>query len=169
MRRAHRYESEAYTVRIGHGYDAHRIEYGRDMILGGIRIDSPFGLAAHSDGDVLIHALADAILGAAALRDIGYYFPDTSDITLGMDSAVILKHAVDLARSAGLELDYADITVIAQNPKLSPHIDAMRKRLADIMEISESRINVKATTEEKLGFTGRGEGISAHAVCLLSE
>ena len=139
------------------------------MILGGIRIDAPFGLAAHSDGDVLIHALADAILGAAALRDIGYYFPDTSDKTLGMDSAVILKHAVDLARSAGLEFDYADITVIAQKPKLSPHIDAMRKRLADIMEISESRINVKATTEEKMGFTGRGEGISAHAVCLLSE
>lgn len=156
-------------MRIGHGYDAHRIEPGKKMTLGGVKISSDFGLKAHSDGDVLIHALADAILGASGLRDIGFYFPDTSDETLNMDSSEILKSAAEMAEKRGLKISFADCTVIAQRPKLSSYIDDMRATLAEILDVERDRINVKATTEEKMGFTGRCEGISAHAVVLLEE
>ena len=156
-------------MRIGHGYDVHRTETGKKLIIGGVEIECPFGLNAHSDGDVLIHALADAILGAAGLRDIGYYFPDTSDETLDMDSKIILRRAVELAAEIGCTVDYADCTIVAQKPKMAPHIEAMKKSLAETMGISYGRVNVKATTEEKLGFTGSGEGIAAHAVCILKE
>lgn len=156
-------------MRIGHGYDVHRTEAGKKMILGGVEIECDFGLKAHSDGDVLIHALADAVLGAAGLRDIGYYFPDTSAETLNMDSRIILRRAVELAAERGFSLDYADCTLVAQKPKMAPHIEAMRDSLAETMGVSRDRVNVKATTEEKLGFTGSGEGISAYAVCILAE
>ena len=156
-------------MRIGHGYDVHRTEMGKKLIIGGVNIDCEFGLKAHSDGDVLIHALADAILGAAGLRDIGYFFPDTSDETLNMDSRIILRRSVELAAERGLSVDYADCTLVAQNPKMAPHIESMRQALAETMGVDISRVNVKATTEEKLGFTGSGEGIAAHAVCILKE
>lgn len=156
-------------MRIGHGYDAHRTEAGKPLVLGGVKIESAFGLKAHSDGDVLLHALADAILGAAGLRDIGYFFPDTSDATLDMDSAEILRGAAAMAAERGFSVSYADCTVIAQRPKLSPYIDNMRTAIAEILSVPRDRVNVKATTEEKMGFTGRGEGISAHAVVLLEE
>ena len=156
-------------MRIGHGYDVHRTEMGKKLIIGGVNIDCEFGLKAHSDGDVLIHALADAILGAAGLRDIGYFFPDTSDETLNMDSRIILRRSVELAAERGLSVDYADCTLVAQKPKMAPHIESMRQTLAETMGIDISRVNVKATTEEKLGFTGSGEGIAAHAVCILKE
>ncbi len=156
-------------MRIGHGYDAHRVEAGKPLVIGGVPVECDFGLMAHSDGDVLIHALADAVLGAAGLRDIGYYFPDSSDDTLNMDSRIILKEALSRARKKGFELDYADVTLIAQKPKMAPYIDKIRASLADTMGVSPDRVNVKATTEEKMGFTGRGEGISAHAVCILTE
>ena len=156
-------------MRIGHGYDVHRTEMGKKLIIGGVNIDCEFGLKAHSDGDVLIHALADAILGAAGLRDIGYFFPDTSDETLNMDSRIILRRSVELAAERGLSVDYADCTLVAQKPKMAPHIESMRQALAETMGVDISRVNVKATTEEKLGFTGSGEGIAAHAVCILKE
>lgn len=156
-------------MRIGHGYDVHRTEEGKRLVMGGVEIDSPFGLKAHSDGDVLIHALADAVLGAAGLRDIGYYFPDTSDETLNMDSRIILRRAVEMAGEAGLTVDFADCTIVAQKPKMSPYIEAMKISLAETMGLPDGRVNVKATTEEKLGFTGSGEGIAAHAVCILKE
>ena len=156
-------------MRIGHGYDVHRTEAGKRLVIGGVEIDCPFGLKAHSDGDVLIHALADAILGAAGLRDIGYYFPDTSNETLDMDSRIILRRSVELAAEAGCTVDYADCTIVAQKPKMAPHIEAMKQALAETMGVPYGRVNVKATTEEKLGFTGSGEGIAAHAVCILKE
>ena len=156
-------------MRIGHGYDVHRTEEGKKLVIGGVEIDSTFGLKAHSDGDVLIHALADAVLGAAGLRDIGFYFPDTSDETLNMDSRIILRRAVEMAGEAGLTVDFADCTIVAQKPKMSPHIEAMKISLAETMGLPNGRVNVKATTEEKLGFTGSGEGIAAHAVCILKE
>ena len=156
-------------MRIGHGYDVHRTEEGKKLVIGGVNIDCPFGLKAHSDGDVLIHALADAILGAAGLRDIGYYFPDTSAETLDMDSKIILRRSVELAAEAGCTVDYADCTIVAQKPKMAPHIEDMKITLAETMGLPYGRVNVKATTEEKLGFTGSGEGIAAHAVCILKE
>ena len=156
-------------MRIGHGYDVHRTEVGKRLVMGGVTIPSEFGLKAHSDGDVLIHALADAILGAAGLRDIGYYFPDTSDETLNMDSRIILRAALEKAEEKGLRFSYADCTVVAQKPKMAPHIESIRDSLSETMGVPRDRINVKATTEEKLGFTGSGEGIAVHAVCLLDE
>ncbi len=156
-------------MRIGHGYDVHETVLGKRLVLGGVEIDSYFGLEAHSDGDVLIHALADAIFGAAGLRDIGYFFPDTSDDTYNMDSRGILAFAVAKIRELSLDIEYADCTLVAKEPKLSPYIDLIRESLADVMDIDVSRVNVKATTEESLGFTGRGEGIKAFAVCLLKE
>lgn len=156
-------------MRIGHGYDAHRIEEGKPLVIGGVPIKCEFGLRAHSDGDVLLHALADAVLGAAGLRDIGYYFPDNSDETLNMDSRIILKRAVELAAERGLKFEYADCTIVAQRPKMASYIEEIRTSLADVIGTDRERVNVKATTEEKMGFTGRGEGISAHAVCLLKE
>ncbi len=156
-------------MRIGHGYDAHRFCEGKLLVIGGVKIESPLGLEAHSDGDVLLHALTDAILGAAGRRDIGYHFPDTDERYKNADSRVLLREAVALIRADGFELDCCDMTVIAQKPKLAAYIEPMRLEIACVMGVDASRVNVKATTEEKMGFTGRGEGISAHAVCLLKE
>ena len=156
-------------MRIGHGNDAHRIEEGKPLVIGGVHIPCEFGLRAHSDGDVLLHALADAVLGAAGLRDIGYFFPDNSDETLNMDSRIILKRAVELAAERGFKFEYADCTLVAQKPKMAPYIEDIRSAIADVIGTDRDRVNVKATTEERMGFTGRMEGVSAHAVCLLAE
>lgn len=156
-------------MRIGHGYDAHRFEKGKQLVLGGVKIESEYGLLAHSDGDVLIHALIDALFGAAGMRDIGYHFPDSDMKYKNADSAVLLEETMREIRAAGFDIEYADMTVIAQIPKLSPYIEEMRKRLAEVMGVSSMLINIKATTEEKMGFTGAKEGMAAHAVCLLSE
>lgn len=156
-------------MRIGHGYDAHRFCDGKKMMLGATEIDYELGFLAHSDGDVLLHAVADALFGAAGMRDIGHYFPDSAEEYKDADSRFLIRTCADLVRSAGFEIDYVDVTVIAQQPKLSPYIDAMRKNTADAIGISADRINIKATTEEKMGFTGRLEGVRVHAVCLLTE
>ena len=156
-------------MRIGHGYDVHRLAENRKLILGGVEIPYEKGLLGHSDADVLVHALMDAMLGAAALGDIGKLFPDNDDAYLGADSLVLLKKVSDLIREQGYTLSNADCTVIAQRPRLSPFIDEMRKRVAEAAGVDVGRISVKATTEEKLGFTGEGLGIAAHAVVLLEE
>lgn len=156
-------------MRIGHGYDAHRFCDGKPLTLGGIVVESPQGLLAHSDGDVLLHALTDALFGAAGRRDIGWHFPDTDPQYRNADSRILLREAVALLRKDGFELEYADMTIVAQKPRLSDYIDAMRREIAATLDVDVGRINVKATTEEKMGFTGRGEGIAAHAVCLLRE
>ena len=156
-------------MRIGHGYDVHRLTENRKLILGGVEIPYEKGLLGHSDADVLVHALMDAMLGAAALGDIGKLFPDNDDAYLGADSLVLLKKVSDLIREHGYTLSNADCTVIAQRPRLSPFIDEMRKRVAEAAGVEVGRISVKATTEEKLGFTGEGLGIAAHAVVLLEE
>lgn len=154
-------------MRIGHGYDVHAFTEGDHIILGGVRIEHSHAFAAHSDGDVLIHALCDALLGALALGDIGRHFPDTSGEFENIDSRVLLRHVVGLVRERGYRLGNADMTIIAQAPKLSPHIDAMCENLAQELQADAGQINVKATTTEKLGFAGRREGIAAHAVVLL--
>lgn len=154
-------------MRIGHGYDAHRLVDNRKLILGGVEIPYEKGLDGHSDADVLLHALADAILGAAALGDIGKLFPDNAEWTLNMDSRKILAGAAEAAAKAGFAVENLDCTVLAQKPKLAPYIDEMRRNIAETLNIDISRVSVKATTEEHMGFTGRGEGISAHAVVLL--
>ena len=156
-------------MRIGHGYDAHRFCENKPLVIGGVHIESELGLLAHSDGDVLVHALCDAILGAAGERDIGYNFPDNDNSYKNIDSCILLRRTTEIIAEKGLAIDYADMTVVAQKPKLSPYINAMRERLAEVLGVSSDRVNVKATTEEKMGFTGRGEGISAHAVVLLKE
>lgn len=156
-------------MRIGHGFDAHAFQAGRRLVLGGVDIPFDRGLAAHSDGDVLIHALCDALLGAAGLGDIGRHFPDSSAEFEGIDSRVLLRRVVALLTEAGLRIGNVDTTLVAQVPKLAPHISTMRKHLAEDLEIAESRVNVKATTTERMGFTGREEGIAAHAVALLIE
>ena len=156
-------------MRIGHGYDAHRFCEDKSMRIGGVEIDSPLGLLAHSDGDVLLHALMDALLGAAGERDIGYQFPDNSGEFKNIDSRILLARTRDILREKNLTVEYADMTVVAQKPKLKPYIEPMRQEIARVLEIDVSRVNVKATTEEKMGFTGREEGIAAHAVCLLAE
>lgn len=156
-------------MRIGHGYDAHRFCENKPLVIGGVQIESELGLLAHSDGDVLVHALADAILGAAGERDIGYNFPDNDNSYKNIDSCILLARTAEIIKAKGLRLSYADMTIIAQKPKLSPYILPMREKLAAVLGISADRINVKATTEEKMGFTGRGEGIAAHAVVLLEE
>lgn len=156
-------------MRIGHGYDAHRFCRDKALIMGGVEIASDEGLLAVSDGDVLIHALIDALLGAAGERDIGYHFPPSDDTYRNIDSRILLAKTVEILKSKRLTVEYADMTVVAQKPRLSPYIDSMRSSIAKILGISEERVNVKATTEEKMGFTGRCEGISAHAVCLLNE
>jgi len=156
-------------VRIGHGYDVHRLTENRKLILGGVEIPYEKGLLGHSDADVLVHALMDAMLGAAALGDIGKLFPDNDDAYLGADSLVLLKKVSALIREHGYTLSNADCTVIAQRPRLSPFIDEMRKRVAEAAGVDVGRISVKATTEEKLGFTGEGLGIAAHAIVLLEE
>lgn len=151
------------------GYDVHQLVEGRDLFLGGVKIDHAKGLLGHSDADVLIHAICDALLGAANMRDIGYHFPDTSADTLGMDSKVILKQVVALIATKGYQLVNIDATVCAERPKLNPHIPAMQACLADVMGCDEDQVSIKATTTEKLGFTGRQEGISAYAVCLVEK
>ena len=156
-------------MRIGFGYDVHKLVPGRDLWLGGIKIEHDFGLLGHSDADVLIHALCDALLGAAALRDIGYHFPDTAGEFKNIDSKILLRRTVALLAENGFSVGNVDITVCAERPTLSPHIDAMRECLAPLLGIPVSRVSVKATTTEQLGFTGRREGISAYAVALIEE
>lgn len=156
-------------MRIGHGYDVHRLVEGRRLILGGVETPYEKGLLGHSDADVLTHALMDALLGAAALGDIGQHFPDHDDRYLGADSLELLKEVCCLIREKGYHVGNVDITVIAQRPKLASYIPEMKARLAAVMQVEEDRVNVKATTEEKLGFTGEGLGIAAHAVALLEE
>lgn len=156
-------------MRIGHGYDVHRLVEGRKLILGGVEIEYEKGLLGHSDADVLTHALMDALLGAAALGDIGKLFPDNDDAFLGADSVELLKKVCAVLKEHGYKLGNADCTIIAQRPKLAPFIDKMRETLASAMDVPVSALSIKATTEEKLGFTGEGLGIAAHAVCLIEE
>ncbi len=156
-------------MRIGHGYDVHRLVEDRLLILGGVEIPFEKGLLGHSDADVLTHALMDALLGAAGLGDIGKHFPDTDPQYKGISSLELLRHVYTLLRGKGYSLGNADITLIAQRPKVGPYIPAMRKNLAEILNCAEERLNIKATTEEKLGFTGEGAGMACHAVCLLEE
>lgn len=154
-------------MRIGHGYDVHRLVSNRKLILGGVEIPFEKGLDGHSDADVLVHAVMDAMLGAAALGDIGKLFPDNDDAYLGADSIVLLKRVREVLAQNGWKLSNLDVTVIAQRPKLAPFIDNMRENIALALQTDVSNVSVKATTEEKLGFTGSGEGIAAHAVCLI--
>ena len=157
------------NIRTGHGYDVHRFCEGRRLILGGTEIPYEMGLLGHSDADVLVHAVMDALLGAAALGDIGMHFPDNDEAYRGVDSIVLLKRVCELIAEKGYSVSNIDATVIAQKPKLRPYIDEMRQKLADAMGLDIDCISVKATTEEKLGFTGRLEGISAHSVCLIDK
>ncbi|MEQ5806515.1 2-C-methyl-D-erythritol 2,4-cyclodiphosphate synthase [Alteromonas sp. NFXS44] len=154
-------------MRIGHGYDVHKFGGEGPIVIGGVSIDYEQGLLAHSDGDVLIHALCDALLGAVAMGDIGKHFPDTDDEWSGVDSRFLLRHVVGLLKERGYVLSNADVTIIAQAPKMAPHIQTMREVLASDCGCAVDDINVKATTTEKLGFTGRKEGIAAHAVVLI--
>lgn len=154
-------------MRIGHGYDVHRLVSNRKLILGGVEIPFEKGLDGHSDADVLVHAVMDAMLGAAALGDIGKLFPDNDDAYLGADSIVLLKRVREVLAQNGWRISNLDATVIAQRPKLAPFIDTMRENIARALQTDVSNVSVKATTEEKLGFTGSGEGIAAHAVCLI--
>ncbi len=154
-------------MRIGHGYDVHRLVPGRKLILGGVEIPHHLGLLGHSDADVAAHALCDALLGAAALGDIGQHFPDTDPAYAGADSLVLLGRVVELLRAEGWQVGNTDLTILAQRPKLMPHIPQMRQNLARAMGVPVTAVSVKATTEEGLGFTGREEGIAAHAVALL--
>lgn len=156
-------------MRVGMGYDVHKLTEGRKLILGGVDIPWEKGLLGHSDADVLIHAVMDALLGAAALGDIGKHFPDTDPAYKGISSIKLLAHVAELLRKQGYAVGNIDATVIAQKPKMAPHIPQMRKNMADALGIPESKINIKATTEEGLGFTGRGEGIASQAICLLIE
>ena len=156
-------------MRIGHGYDVHRLVEGRALIIGGENIKYERGLLGHSDADVLTHAVMDALLGAAGLGDIGRHFPDSDERYRGADSLVLLSHVVELLASRGWKTVNVDATVIAQAPKLAPHIDRMRENLARVIGVSPIDVNVKATTEERLGFTGSGEGIAAHAVALIEK
>ncbi|AQZ33079.1 2-C-methyl-D-erythritol 2,4-cyclodiphosphate synthase [Ectopseudomonas toyotomiensis] len=154
-------------MRIGHGYDVHRFGEGDFITLGGVRIPHKFGLVAHSDGDVLLHALSDALLGAVALGDIGKHFPDTDPTFKGADSRALLRHVFSLVQAKGYAVGNVDATIIAQAPKMAPHIESMRERIAEDLGVELDQVNVKATTTEKLGFTGREEGIAVHAVALL--
>ncbi len=156
-------------MRIGQGYDVHRLVAERPLILGGIEIPYEKGLLGHSDADVLLHAISDALLGAAALGDIGAHFPDSDPAYRGADSAELLRAVGALIHAAGYEIGNIDSTVVCQAPKLAPHITAMRERIASVLELPVGAVSVKASTEEHMGFTGRGEGIAAHAVCLLTE
>lgn len=156
-------------MRIGHGYDVHRLTEGRKLILGGVDIPYPLGLLGHSDADVLTHALMDALLGAAGLGDIGRHFPDSDPVYKGVDSLILLAHVMELLRSKGYRVGNADVTVLAQAPKLAPYLSQMTLNLARCMGVTPDRLNLKATTEEGLGFTGAGQGIAAHAVALLEE
>ena len=154
-------------IRVGHGYDAHRFAPGAKLVLGGTAIEFDRGLAAHSDGDVLVHALCDALLGAAGFGDIGVHFPDTSPKFAGIDSRVLLRRVVGLVRAEGFVVVNADATIVAQAPRLAPYLDRMRERLADDLGVRVGAVNIKATTTEGMGFAGRGEGIAVHAVALI--
>ena len=154
-------------MRVGLGYDVHRLESGRDLIIGGVKIEYEKGLLGHSDADVLTHAIMDALLGAAALGDIGLHFPDTSGEFKDISSIILLERVRELIKDAGYEIGNIDATIIAQAPKMRPYIDAMRANIAGALQIDVNQVNIKATTEEHLGFTGRGEGISSEAICLL--
>ena len=156
-------------MRIGHGYDVHKLVPCRDLILGGVKIDYELGLLGHSDADVLLHAVSDALLGAAGLGDIGHHFPDTDPKYKGADSLKLLETVAEKVKAAGYRVSNIDVTMIAQKPKLKDHIPQMVQNIAGAVGIDPSRVNVKATTEEKLGFTGEGLGMSCHAVCLLEE
>ena len=156
-------------MRIGHGYDVHQLTEGRKLILGGVEIPFERGLLGHSDADVLTHAVMDALLGAAGLGDIGKAFPDTDPAYAGADSLGLLDTVMEMLRAAGVRVGNVDATILAQRPKLAPHIPQMRENLTRRMGVPVDRVNVKATTEEKLGFTGSGAGMAAHAVCLLEE
>ena len=154
-------------IRVGFGFDVHRLVEGRKLWMGGILIEHEKGLLGHSDADVLIHAICDALLGAANMRDIGYHFPDTSADTLNVDSKILLRKTVDLLATRGYRVGNIDATVCAERPKINPHVPAMKSCLAQVMGIGEDDVSVKATTTERLGFTGREEGISAYAVALI--
>ncbi|MCO7229164.1 2-C-methyl-D-erythritol 2,4-cyclodiphosphate synthase [Halomonas sp. CnH100-B] len=155
-------------MRIGHGFDVHRFGPGDHLIIGGVKLPFDHGFVAHSDGDVLLHAISDALLGACALGDIGRHFPDTDPAWKGADSRGLLRHVVALVRGEGFEVVNLDATIMAQAPKMAPHIEAMRTAIAETLGVTLGQVNVKATTTERLGFTGRGEGIAAEAVVLLA-
>ena len=154
-------------IRIGHGYDVHRLCEGRDLILGGVKIEHTLGLLGHSDADVLLHAVCDAVFGALGMGDIGRHFPDTDDKYKGISSMLLARECAKAMADSGYEIGNIDVTVIAQKPKLAPHIQQMTKNLASVFNTNESNVNVKATTEEKLGFTGSEEGIACHCVVLI--
>ncbi|HCR96246.1 MULTISPECIES: 2-C-methyl-D-erythritol 2,4-cyclodiphosphate synthase [Halomonas] len=154
-------------MRIGHGFDVHRFGPGDHLMIGGVKLPFSQGFVAHSDGDVLLHAVSDALLGACALGDIGHHFPDTDPEWKGADSRMLLRHVVSLVRAEGYEVVNLDATLMAQAPKMAPHIATMRQTIADTLNVSLGQVNVKATTTERLGFTGRGEGIAAETVVLL--
>ena len=156
-------------IRVGFGYDVHAFVADRELWLGGIRIEHSMGLQGHSDADVLIHAICDALLGAANMRDIGYHFPDTAEEDEGIDSKVLLYETMELLRDAGYTLGNIDATIAAEKPKLNPHIPAMKQTLAEVMGVDAEDISIKATTTEKLGFTGRQEGIAAYATVLIQK
>lgn len=156
-------------IRVGFGYDVHALVPDRELWMGGIRIEHTLGLLGHSDADVLIHAICDALLGAANMRDIGYHFPDTAGEYKNIDSKILLRDTMKLLRDAGYELSNIDATVAAERPKLNPHIPAMKQTLAAVMQVDEEDISIKATTTEKLGFTGRQEGIAAYATVLIQK
>ena len=156
-------------IRVGLGYDVHRLVEGRELWLGGVKIEHTLGLDGHSDADVAIHALCDAILGAAALRDIGYHFPPSDNKFKGIDSKLLLAKVVKILKDKGYKIGNADITICAERPKINPHIPSMIKTLAPIMEVEEEEVSIKATTTEKLGFIGKEEGIAAHAVVLIEK
>ena len=155
------------NIRVGFGYDVHKLVAGRELWLGGIQLPYELGLVGHSDADVLIHAICDALLGAANMRDIGFHFPDTSEETLNVDSKILLRKTIELIGTKGYEVGNIDATVCAERPKLNPHVPAMKACLAEVMNTDEDNISIKATTTEKLGFTGRMEGISAYATVLI--
>ena len=155
-------------MRVGMGYDVHKLVEGRDLIIGGVRIPHTLGLLGHSDADVLLHAIMDALLGAAGLGDIGKHFPDTDPQYKGISSMKLLSHVAELIREKGYVVENIDATIIAQKPKMRPHIDTMRENIAKALLIDVGQVNVKATTEEGLGFTGSGEGISSQAICLVT-
>ncbi|MEN6589468.1 MAG: 2-C-methyl-D-erythritol 2,4-cyclodiphosphate synthase [Proteiniphilum sp.] len=155
------------NLRVGFGYDMHRLQEGRELWMGGVKLDHPQGLQGHSDADVLIHAICDALLGAANLRDIGYHFPDTSAEFENVDSKVLLRKCIALLHDRGYRVGNIDATVCAEQPKLNPHIPSMQQTLAEVMEVDREAVSIKATTSEKMGFVGRGEGITAYAVALI--
>jgi len=157
------------NIRIGMGYDVHRLAEGYDLWLGGIKIEHTMGLVGHSDADVLIHAICDALLGAANMRDIGYHFPDTADETDGIDSKILLRRTIVLIASKGYTVQNIDATICAEKPKINPYVPQMRACLAEVIGTDEDNISIKATTTERLGFTGRQEGMSAYAVALIAK